>query len=550
MSARYGSPWQRLALAYLAIGSLLGQGVTTGKPPGAARKAFERAEQAQQKKRVEEARRNYETAVALYPDYAQAWCGLGLLQAEHDEFGAAMKSFRQAIRSDPKDICPYLPLAMLEHGAGDWAALVEVTNRMLRLDSIDYPLAHLLNAAGHYNLGEFDEAEKAARSAEALDSRNFPKIWEVLGWTSVKHGEDAAAIQQFAKYLESMPMDADAGVVRAALAGLAKRLPAIPREQPSSATFRVDANLALVQFQVRPKRGQLVTELQPEDVEIREDGAPQKTVLFESRRDYRGGVPVEISLLFDCTPSMQSIGAVDPYVFHTSLLDEYENVSIAIYAFTGAADAVRSTGGEEPHFAIGGDPLGVDLKRFTSPTRSGPTLRRAMDAVLTLRPSDMSDTPLFSGIGDTARDAAGRTQPAIRLLVVFSDGMSMTPGGADLARTEYARQEARLHGISIYPVIVEQHHDGMTIAYSPPSEVIGAFQALGPATGGKSFISTATDSVLPNILKSLAREVLPYTYAAGYYPAASDKGKRHEAQVVLLNKNKGELTGGNRTVVH
>src|ERR1035438_10927495 len=107
MSARYGGPWQRLALAYLAAGSLLGQGVTTGKPPGAARKAFERAEQAQQKKRVEEARRNYETAVALYSDYAQAWCGLGLLQAEHDEFGAAMKSFRQAIRSDTKDICPY-----------------------------------------------------------------------------------------------------------------------------------------------------------------------------------------------------------------------------------------------------------------------------------------------------------------------------------------------------------------------------------------------------------------------------------------------------------
>ncbi len=53
----------------------------------------------------------------------------------------------RAIGSDPKDICPYLPLAMLERGAGDWNALVEVTDRMLRLDSIDYLLAHVLNAA-------------------------------------------------------------------------------------------------------------------------------------------------------------------------------------------------------------------------------------------------------------------------------------------------------------------------------------------------------------------------------------------------------------------
>jgi hypothetical protein len=52
------------------------------------------------------------------------------MQAERDEFRAATKSFRISIRSDPKYICPYLPLAMLERGAGDWEALIEVTDRM------------------------------------------------------------------------------------------------------------------------------------------------------------------------------------------------------------------------------------------------------------------------------------------------------------------------------------------------------------------------------------------------------------------------------------
>src|ERR1039458_1331160 len=310
MSAGIGNPWRRVAFIGLLAGSLLGQGVTSGKPSREARAAFEKAGKAQQKKQVEEARRNYQSAVALYPDYAAAWCELGVLQAEHDEFDEARKSLRQAMRSDPRDICPYLPLAMLEHGARDWAALVDVTERMLKLDAVDYPLAHLLNAAGHYNRGEFDQAEKAARAAEALDNRNFPKIWEVLGWTSVKHGADAAAIHEFEKYLDQMPMDADAGAVRAAVANLARRLPPDLRDQPASSTFHVDANLALVQFQLKPRRGQLVAELRPEDVEIREDGLSQTTILFENKRNDPHGVPVEISLLFDCSGSMQSIGAV------------------------------------------------------------------------------------------------------------------------------------------------------------------------------------------------------------------------------------------------
>ena len=83
-----------------------------------------------------------------------------------------------------------------------------------------------------------------------------------------------------------------------------------------------------------PKRGELVKPLRPEDVEIREDGVPQKTKLFKVGRSYQSGIPVEISLLFDCSGSVVSPGTLDPYVFHESILDEYENVSIAVYAFS------------------------------------------------------------------------------------------------------------------------------------------------------------------------------------------------------------------------
>jgi hypothetical protein len=46
-----------------------------------------------------------------------------------------------------------------------------------------------------------------------------------------------------------------------------------------------------------------------------------------------------------------------------------------------------------------------------------------------------------------------------------------------------------------------------------------------------------------------AKDVLQYTYVAGYYPEPSDKETRHEVEVILLNKDKGQLSGGKRVVV-
>ena len=73
---------------------------------------------------------------------------------------------------------------------------------------------------------------------------------------------------------------------------------------------------------------------------------------------------------------------------------------------------------------------------------------------------------------------------------------------------------------------------------------------MGPMTGGRDFLTPWADSVLPYLLKFLAKDVLQYPYVAGYYPDSSDKGTRHEVQVVLLKANKGRLSGGTRIVVH
>src|ERR1700678_2044007 len=106
-------------------------------------------------------------------------------------------------------------------------------------------------------------------------------------------------------------------------------------------------------------------------------------------------LPVEISLLFDCSASVERIAAMSSRVFRDNLLDEFPNASIAIYGFSD------------------------NLVRFARPTRDSAALKKAMDLVAAI---PKGDTPLFGSIADTVRDAATTGANVVRMLVVFSHG--------------------------------------------------------------------------------------------------------------------------------
>jgi hypothetical protein len=78
---------------------------------------------------------------------------------------------------------------------------------------------------------------------------------------------------------------------------------------------------------------------------------------------------------------------------------------------------------------------------------------------------------------------------------------------------------------------------------------IGSFMTLASATGGEAFDAVGTKDVLPTILKSVANHVR-YDYVAGFYPASSGGRKRHKIEVILRSKNRGEIVGGSRALVH
>jgi VWFA-related protein len=475
-----------------------------------ARKIFAKAVNAAKARRTEEARRGFERAVALDPGFADAWHALGKAYAESGRYPDARRCFETAIQADPGVADPLLSLAMLQHSNGEWDHLIATTERVIQIDRYNWPLAWLFHGAAHYNVRRLDEAEKSAREAVRLDpGRRFSRSVHLLGEILLARGDWAGAARQFRDFLKLAPRDPDAESIRTRLARLDGWMENAP---PEPATFRVTTELTLVRFQVTPDRKQFLTDLRPDDIELRENGVPQTIALFEGGRLYPRTVPIEVTLLFDCSGSVRLSGRLDPYVFQTSLLDEFENVSVAIYGFSDA------------------------LIRLTTPTRDRRRLKEALNGVLAV-PS--GGTPLFQSIGEAARQAASTGANAVRLLVVISDGLADVFG--DAGRVQHATQAAVANGIAIYPVVLSV----AGLEHFPGRHSVPEFVKLAAATGGQSFGETVSEDLLARVLRGIAQQ-LRYDYVAGYYRSSPGDDRKHDVEVRWRSAPRGQIVGGRR----
>lgn len=246
--------------------------------------------------------------------------------------------------------------------------------------------------------------------------------------------------------------------------------------------------------------------------------------------------PVEITLLVDCSGSVHSLGALDTDVFRRGVLEEFSNVRIAVLGFSD------------------------DLVEFTGHTRDEALLEQAAKAVALVQPRA---TPLFGSIQSVIR-RFDLTRPALRMLVVFSDGESTTPGdqGA-IGSVLHAAQRA---GVAIYPVQLSAilsanqaprprpaARNGGVRAQRLASEAldarvsVAAFQRL-EQTGGKGFVKETNARVLPSVLHTIAG-TLRETYVAGYTAQAGAAPRERKVRVPLRDAALGKVIGGTRLVV-
>ena len=186
--------------------------------PKESRRAYERGLQAVKKNKPDDASKEFEKAVELYPSHAEAWFELGRIQASRGQVDVARQSFSSSIQADPKFVNPYVQLAILTLEAKKWQELAEVTDRAMRLDSFDYPQLFLFNAVANYNLHKFAQAETSIKQASRLDTQHrFPDIQHLTGLLLVLHKDYPAAAEQFRAFLKMAPDNPEAAGVRAKL---------------------------------------------------------------------------------------------------------------------------------------------------------------------------------------------------------------------------------------------------------------------------------------------------------------------------------------------
>jgi len=187
--------------------------------PKQARRLFERAQAEAAAGKADRAKQDLEKAIAVYPEFAEAWCALGELQAASGGLDSARESFERARRADPNLVGPYLQLATVALGDRKWQELADLSAKAIELDPVDYPQLFLYAAVANYNLHQPEVAERNIERAQGLDSRHdFPEIERMAGVILAGRKDYTAAVQHLRAYLQLTPNAGDAADARTRLA--------------------------------------------------------------------------------------------------------------------------------------------------------------------------------------------------------------------------------------------------------------------------------------------------------------------------------------------
>jgi len=191
--------------------------------PKAAAKAFDKGIAALADEKLSAAQEQFEEAVALYPEYAQAWSRLGETLEKQSRIREAVAACEHAVQADEKYIRPYLQLmrmAVSEKRMEDAAALGE---RAMKLNPVEFPGIFYYDAEANYRLKHLDVAEKTAQRAVELDvTHRYPRAEALLGMILADKGDAHGALRHLNAYLELEPGGEDAAEVRQRIEDLQK----------------------------------------------------------------------------------------------------------------------------------------------------------------------------------------------------------------------------------------------------------------------------------------------------------------------------------------
>ncbi len=189
--------------------------------PKDAAKAYDKGLEAMSDGKLAGAQKQFERAVALDPDYAQAWSQLGEVLEQESDPKEATDACEHALKADPKYIRPYLQLIRLAVAGKRMEDAAAMGERAIQLDPMEFPGIYYYDAVANYELKHADVAEKAAGRAIELDkAHDYPSAEALLGKVLADKGDSRGALDHFTKYLRLAPKADDVPAIRQRMAEL------------------------------------------------------------------------------------------------------------------------------------------------------------------------------------------------------------------------------------------------------------------------------------------------------------------------------------------
>jgi len=149
---------------------------------------------------------DYNEAIRLKPNYANAYNNRGKAYFDNREDDQAIQDYNQAIRLKPDYVSPYIGRSAAYEDRGEHDRAIQDLDRAIRLNP-DSPFARLWRAQVLFELTRFDEA------AAAFDSlvNTHPELPEGILWLTLarrragENGEDALRVHAQGLDLEKWP---------------------------------------------------------------------------------------------------------------------------------------------------------------------------------------------------------------------------------------------------------------------------------------------------------------------------------------------------------
>jgi len=191
---------------------------TSAAAPGKAKKPFMKGVSLEKKADWPGAQKKFESAIQVYPKFAEAWLELGRMQQKQDRVDEAKQSYAKALEADPKFLPPYQELIRIAVKEKAWAQLEDTTATVLKLDPVSYPQYWFLNSAAQYNQRKYELALKSAKRASEADVQHrIPRLEYLLGLTFAQNHDYRAAAAHIRTYLRIAPNASDAVVAETQL---------------------------------------------------------------------------------------------------------------------------------------------------------------------------------------------------------------------------------------------------------------------------------------------------------------------------------------------